>query len=50
MSMSLLFIVYMYFVVGLNIVEVAHDNQPMVKKYVTDELKLLFLRHRHGKW
>ncbi len=41
MSMSFLFILYMCFVVGLNIVEVAHDNQPVVKKYVTDELKLL---------
>ena len=35
------FIMYMYFDVGLNIVEVPHDNQPVVKKYVTDELKLL---------
>ena len=31
----------MFFIVGLNIVEVAHDNQPVVKKYVTDELNLL---------
>ncbi len=32
---------FMFFIVGLNIVEVAHDNQPVVKKYVTDELNLL---------
>ncbi len=34
----------MFFIVGLNIVdivEVAHDNQPVVKNYVTDELNLL---------
>ena len=49
--MSFLFILYMYFVVGLNIVEVAHDNQPVVKKYVTDELKLLNSYDTwHGKW
>ena len=30
----------MYFVVcvGLNVVEVKHDNQPVVKKYVADDL------------
>ncbi len=35
-----LFIVCVYFVVcvGLNVVEVKHDNQPVVKKYVADDL------------
>ncbi len=28
------------YVSGLNIVEVAHDNQSVVKKFVTDDLKL----------
>ena len=26
---------------GLNIVEVAHDNQKQVKQYITDDLKVL---------
>ena len=29
-----------YYVSGLNIVEVAHDNQPVVKRFVTDDLNL----------
>ncbi len=27
--------------VGINMVEVAHDNQVQVKKYIVDDLKLL---------
>ena len=31
----------MYVVLGLNIVEVAHDFQQQVKAYITDELHLI---------
>ena len=37
---EVVFIFCGYYVSGLNIVEVAHDNQPVVKRFVTDDLNL----------
>ncbi len=36
-----LFLFFVHYVSGLNIVEVAHDNQSVVKKFITDDLKLI---------
>ena len=32
---------YVYYCIGLEVLEVAHDMQPQVSKYVTDELGLI---------
>ncbi len=40
MCIVMLCSLFVDYVSGLNIVEVAHDNQSVVKKFVTDDLKL----------
>ena len=36
-----LFTIIMYYTIGLNVVEVAHDNAPSVKAYIVQELNLI---------